>query len=70
MRVGFTLDDDTPPTYAADERDMLDIRCAVPVADRGIQIGPFFDLIGTDHPFEISLVEVFFTVFGTRRPGN
>jgi hypothetical protein len=70
MRVGFTLDDDTPPTYAGDERNLLDIRGAVPVGDRGVQIGPYFDLIGTDAPFEISLVEVFWSAFGTRRPGN
>lgn len=70
VRVGFTLDDDTPPTYNGDECNMLDIRGAVAVQDRGVQIGPFMDIIGTDCPFELALVEVFYSTMGTRRPGN
>jgi hypothetical protein len=70
VRVGFTLDDDTIPTYHGTEFDCKDIRFSSPVGDRGTQIGPYIDIIGTDCDLELTLLEVDHDSMDTRRPGN
>lgn len=70
VRVGFTLDDDSIPTYHGTEFNQLDVRFSSPVGDRGVQIGPYLDTIGTDHPLELTLLEVDYDDMDTRRPSN
>ena len=70
VRVGFTLDDDSIPTYHGTEFDCKDIRFSSPVGDRGTQIGPYIDIIGTDCDLEVTLLEVDHDSMDTRRPGN
>jgi len=64
VRVGFTLDDDAVPTYHGSEETMGDVRFALPAGDRGVEMGAYFDIIGTGAPFEIKGVSYEFDLLG------
>ena len=67
-RIGFTLDDDTVPTYGGDEEAPGYVRFGVGVNDSGFEIGAYFDIIGTSPALELKTVEIEYSRMSTRVP--
>lgn len=68
VRIGFTLNDDTVPTYTGDENTMVDVRGSVGVNDYAVECGIYVDVIGTSSPIEIKGVEYDLSYCKTRSP--
>jgi hypothetical protein len=70
VRLGFTLNDDSLPTYAGTEQTMGDVRFSVDVNDRAVECGLYADVIGTSAPLELKAVEYEWSPMETRNPAS
>jgi hypothetical protein len=68
VRIGFTLDDSTVPSYAGTEQTCGDVRFNVDVSDRAVECGAYLDVIGTTAPIELKSITYEVAEMNTRNP--